>query len=237
MSAHNNNTRCWAVVPAAGVGQRMKADRPKQYLHLLNTTVLEQALQRLWDSGLFEKIVVAISTDDGYWPDLEISRQDWLIQADGGQHRADSVLSGLQMLGSLAEADDWVFVHDAARPCIMAIDILNLSASIEEDSIGGILALPVHDTLKLANQNRIADTVDRSRVWRALTPQAFRYQQLKQALLDATEAGVTVTDEASAIEFAGFNPLLIEGRTDNIKITRPEDLELARFYLERQACE
>jgi 2-C-methyl-D-erythritol 4-phosphate cytidylyltransferase len=229
-----DNKKCWAVVPAAGVGQRMQADRPKQYLQLTDCTVLEHTLFRLWESGVFQKIVVSVSIDDAYWPSLPIIHSDWLMRAIGGKQRADSVLSGLQALDSIADPDDWVFVHDAARPCITSIDILRLLSSLENDPVGGILALPVHDTLKRALQTRIKTTLDRDQIWRALTPQMFRLGMLKQALVGAFSNDIMVTDEASAIEAMGLQPHLVEGRADNIKITRPEDLALARFYLEQQ---
>ncbi len=225
---------CWAVVPAAGVGQRMQADRPKQYLQLNDCTVLEKTLQRLWNSGVFKKIVVSVSTEDVYWPALSVARQHWVIRATGGEQRADSVLSGLKALDAIADSSDWVFVHDAARPCLTSADISLLLSKIQDDPVGGILALPVHDTLKLASQARVVDTLDRNQVWRALTPQVFRFGMLKQALMDVSSNKVVVTDEASAIEAMGFQPMLVEGRPDNIKITRPEDLALARFYLEQQ---
>ncbi len=234
MASPCTKKNCWAIVPAAGVGQRMQADRPKQYLPLAGFTVLEQTLQRLWDSGVFEKIVVAVSIDDGYWPTLPIAEKDWIIRADGGEQRADSVLSGIKALEAIADSSDWVFVHDAARPCITSIDIQHLKQCVEDDSVGGILALPVHDTLKRASETRALETVDRSLIWRALTPQVFRLGMLKKAMLEAFNSDVLVTDEASAIEALGFQPLLVEGRADNIKITRPEDLALARFYLEQQ---
>jgi 2-C-methyl-D-erythritol 4-phosphate cytidylyltransferase len=225
---------CWAVVPAAGVGQRMQADRPKQYLQLSDCTVLEKTLQRLWESGVFKKIVVSVSTEDEYWPALPVAQQDWVIRAAGGEQRADSVLSGLKALDTIADSSDWVFVHDAARPCLTTADIFLLLSKIQDDPVGGILGLPVHDTLKRASQTHIVETLDRNQVWRALTPQVFRLGMLKQALLNASRNNVVVTDEASAIEAMEFQPILVEGRSDNIKITRPEDLSLARFYLEQQ---
>lgn len=212
----------------------MQADRPKQYLQLIDCTVLEHTLFRLWESGVFQKIVVSVSIDDAYWPSLPIIHSDWLLRATGGKQRADSVLSGLRALDSIADSNDWVFVHDAARPCITSVDILRLLSSLENDPIGGILALPVHDTLKRALQTRIKTTLDRDQIWRALTPQMFRLGMLKQALVDAFSNDILVTDEASAIEAMGLQPNLVEGRADNIKITRPEDLALARFYLEQQ---
>ncbi|HFD11780.1 MAG TPA: 2-C-methyl-D-erythritol 4-phosphate cytidylyltransferase [Crenotrichaceae bacterium] len=234
MEAKDFVKNCWAVVPAAGVGRRMLADRPKQYLQLFEQTVLEQTLLRLRGSGIFQKIVVSVSADDGYWSSLPITKKQWLIRANGGEQRADSVLSGLNVLDDLADPEDWVFVHDAARPCLTHSDLFKLRTCIENDSVGGILALPVHDTLKRSAQDKILETLDRRTVWRALTPQAFRLGVLKQALLDASTKGVLVTDEASAIEAMGLQPMLVEGRADNIKITRPEDLALARFYLEQQ---
>jgi 2-C-methyl-D-erythritol 4-phosphate cytidylyltransferase len=234
MMVPSANNHCWAVVPAAGVGQRMQADRPKQYLQLADRTVLEESLLRLWRCGIFKKIVVSVSIDDAYWPTLPIIHRQWLIRADGGKQRADSVLSGLNALNAVANPNDWVFVHDAARPCITSADVMRLLSMIESDEVGGILALPVHDTLKRASQTRITETLDRDQIWRALTPQAFRFGILKQALLSAAENDSVVTDEASAIEAMGLKPMLVEGRADNIKITRPEDLGLARFYLEQQ---
>ena len=234
MIARVSEQQCWAVVPAAGVGQRMRADRPKQYLQLTDCTVLEHTLLRLWSSGIFQKIVVSVSPEDAYWPTLPIIQSDWLIRSDGGKQRADSVLSALQALDTIADSNDWVFVHDAARPCITSADILRMLTALENDPVGGILALPVHDTLKRTTQIRIQTTVDRNQIWRALTPQMFRLGMLKQALVSAFNNDIAVTDDASAIEAMGFQPMLVEGRADNIKITQPEDLALARFYLEQQ---
>jgi 2-C-methyl-D-erythritol 4-phosphate cytidylyltransferase len=234
MTIKPTEQKCWAVVPAAGVGQRMQADRPKQYLRLTDCTVLEHTLLRLWGSGVFQKIVVSVSLEDAYWPTLPINQFDWLIRATGGKQRADSVLSGLQTLDAVANPNDWVFVHDAARPCLTNTDILRLLTTLKNDPVGGILASPVHDTLKRATQCRIKATVDRNQIWRALTPQMFRLGMLKQALESAFSNNISVTDEASAIEAMGLQPMLVEGRADNIKITQPEDLALARFYLEQQ---
>ena len=234
MNSSVSDLQCWAVVPAAGVGQRMQADRPKQYLPLTDCTVLEHTLLRLWDSGVFQKIVVAVSPEDVYWPTLSIIQSKWLMCVTGGKQRADSVLCGLQALDAIADPNDWVFVHDAARPCITRTDILHMLTTLGNDPVGGILALPVHDTLKRAIQTHIKTTVDRNQIWRALTPQMFRLGMLKKALESAHKNDITVTDDASAIEAMGFQPMLVEGRADNIKITRPEDLALARFYLEQQ---
>jgi len=212
----------------------MQADRPKQYLPLAGGTVIEHTLNRLLDSDIFEAIAVAISSEDPYWPELAISRHPKILTAEGGKERADSVLSGLKFLEDKATDDDWVLVHDAARPCITREDIRLLVKTLQTMKIGGILALPSHDTLKNVEANKITATIDRNLIWRALTPQMFRYSLLKNALLDAVEKQAVVTDESSAIELQGFLPEIISGRPDNIKITRPEDLALAQFYMEQQ---
>lgn len=230
MTAFNN---IWAVVPAAGVGKRMQADRPKQYLPLAGETVLEQTLKRLLQSNFFSAVAVSISKEDPYWPKLEIANHQLIFTAKGGKERADSVLSALNILADKADDNDWVLVHDAARPCLTSSDIHLLIETLMNDEVGGILALSSHDTLKHAKGLEIAKTIDRSVVWRALTPQMFRYGMLKKAL-EVAEGNPNVTDEASALEMQGFKPKLVEGRPDNIKITRPEDLALAQFYMEHQ---
>lgn len=223
----------WAVVPAAGVGKRMQADRPKQYLFLEEKTVLEQTLNRLLQAGVFSAIAVAITKEDPYWPELECSRHEKIITAAGGKERADSVLSALKALRKYASDTDWVLVHDAARPCLTGTDIKHLINELKHDDVGGILALTSHDTLKNVQANAIIKTIDRTKVWRALTPQMFRYGMLKQALEQA-EGNPNITDEASALEIQGLQPKIVEGRPDNIKITQPEDLALAAFYMQQQ---
>ncbi len=228
-----HETRYWAVVPAAGVGKRMQADRPKQYLPLAGKTVIEQTLCRLLDANVFSAVAVAISAEDPFWPTLEVSQNPSVVTAPGGKERADSVLSALKILQDKANDSDWVLVHDAARPCLTVADIHQQINALKDDAVGGILALSSHDTLKQVNGFDIQHTIDRSRVWRALTPQMFRVGMLRDALL-ATEGNAAVTDEASALEIQGFVPKIVAGRPDNIKITRPEDLALAEFYLEQQ---
>jgi 2-C-methyl-D-erythritol 4-phosphate cytidylyltransferase len=223
----------WAVVPAAGVGKRMNADRPKQYLELAGKTVIEHTLSRLLQANVFSSVAVAISEEDPYWPELDIARHDLVITAPGGKERADSVLSGLKTIRDKANDDDWVLVHDAARPCLTTADIHHLIDTLVNDDVGGILALSSHDTLKNVEDKNIIGTLDRRTIWRALTPQMFRYGMLKSAL-EKTEGDHRVTDEASALELMGFTPKIVEGRPDNIKITRPEDLALAQFYMEQQ---
>ena len=225
----------WGIVPAAGVGKRMQADRPKQYLQLNAHTVIEQTLTRLLDVKQFTAVVVAISKEDPYWPELKISKNPRIITAAGGKERADSVLSALNAIVDKAADNDWVLVHDAARPCITRSDVEHLIDELHGHPVGGILALASHDTLKLVNADlAITDTVDRGKIWRALTPQMFRYSALKHALQEAADKGWIMTDDASAMELQGLQPKIIAGRSDNLKITRPEDLALAQFYLEQQ---
>ncbi|MBT3813327.1 MAG: 2-C-methyl-D-erythritol 4-phosphate cytidylyltransferase [Gammaproteobacteria bacterium] len=225
----------WGIVPAAGVGKRMQADRPKQYLPLNNITVIEQTLTRLLEVKSISAVVVAISKEDPYWPTLEISSNPRIYTAAGGKERADSVLSALNSIADKADDNDWVLVHDAARPCITKSDVEYLINELQDHPVGGILGLASHDTLKSVDNNlAISGTVDRSKIWRAFTPQMFRYAALKHALQEAADKGWIMTDDASAMELQGMQPKIIAGRADNLKITRPEDLALAQFYLEQQ---
>ncbi|MDH5601149.1 MAG: 2-C-methyl-D-erythritol 4-phosphate cytidylyltransferase [Gammaproteobacteria bacterium] len=233
MTIKNN---IWVIIPAAGVGRRMGSATPKQYLLLNDKPVLEHTLNIFMAHDAVSEIVVAVSKEDEYWATLSISNQKPVLLAEGGKERSDSVLNGLKYIESQANDDDWVLVHDAARPCLRKEDLSLLIDSLSTHSVGGILAVPVRDTMKraVAKTNLINKTVDRDDLWHALTPQMFRYKMLKDALEMALRKDQEITDEASAIELAGFQPKLIEGHADNIKITRPEDLELAAFFL-RQA--
>ncbi|MFJ4371801.1 2-C-methyl-D-erythritol 4-phosphate cytidylyltransferase [Pseudomonas japonica] len=220
----------WAVIPAAGVGARMAADRPKQYLQLGGRTILEHSLNCFLDHPSLKGMVVSLAADDPYWPGLACASDPRIQRAAGGRERADSVLNALLLLHAQGAADsDWVLVHDAARPNLARSDLDHLLAELAEDPVGGLLAVPARDTLKRADADgRVAATVDRSTIWQAYTPQMFRLGALHRALADSLVADVAITDEASAIEWAGQAPRLIEGRNDNIKVTRPEDLEWLR---------
>ncbi len=226
------NPRCWAVVPAAGVGARMQAERPKQYLPLLGRRVIEHTLQRLLAHPCIGAVVVAISSDDDWWPEVTIKTDKPLWLAEGGDERCHSVLNALQTLSAQAAERDWVLVHDAARPCLRSENIDELIQRCEAHPVGGLLAVPVNDTLKRADAARnVRETVDRNRLWQAQTPQMFRLGPLRDALQQALAANALVTDEASAMERAGHAPLLVEGHAGNIKITHPGDLALAELYL------
>jgi 2-C-methyl-D-erythritol 4-phosphate cytidylyltransferase len=221
-----------AVIPAAGVGSRMGADIPKQYLQLAGKTVIERTLERLLQLPGLANIVVALGEADPIWPGLEIRNDSRLHTVNGGKERADSVLNALYKLRQLADDDDWVLVHDAARPCVRLAEIDLLIETCLNREQGGILATPVHDTMKRSDsQNRIVGTVPRENLWHACTPQLFRIGELTEAIESALDSGYPVTDEASAMERAGQQPLLVECSLANIKITRPDDLALAEFYL------
>jgi len=230
-----SQVKYWAVIPAAGVGKRMLADRPKQYLEIEGRPLIEFAITRLMADPHIEGGVVAISAEDTYWPKLEITSPKPLWVAEGGVERCHSVLNALQELATRAHDDDWVLVHDAARPCVRAEDIAHLIEQLANDAVGGLLAIPVRDTMKRATPDcRVITTEEREGLWHALTPQMFRFGKLRHALEQALEEESLVTDEASAMELAEFEPLLVEGHADNIKVTRPEDLALATFYLQQQ---
>jgi 2-C-methyl-D-erythritol 4-phosphate cytidylyltransferase len=217
----------WAVIPAAGVGSRMRADRPKQYLPVAGKTLLEHTFDCFLDHPTLLGLVVSLSSDDAYWPALPCATDSRIMRADGGTERATSVLNALMALSEQGAAEsDWVLVHDAARPNLHRVDLDRLLRASANDAVGGILAAPARDTLKrIGADGRIHATVDRSVIWQAFTPQMFRLGELQNCLADALAAGVAITDEASAMEWAGYAPLLVEGRADNLKVTRPDDLE------------
>ena len=217
----------WAVIPAAGIGARMAADRPKQYLQLGGRTILEHSLGCFLDHPCLKGLVVSLAIDDPYWPTLACATDPRIQRADGGSERSGSVLNALLQLNALnASDDDWVLVHDAARPNLSRDDLDKLLAELADDPVGGLLAVPARDTLKRVDKHgRVVDTIDRRLIWQAYTPQMFRLGALHRALADSLVADAVITDEASAMEWSGQAPRLIEGRSDNIKVTRPEDLE------------
>jgi 2-C-methyl-D-erythritol 4-phosphate cytidylyltransferase len=225
----------WCIVPAAGKGARFGADVPKQYLSLNGMPVILHTLQRLAEHPRIAGIMVVLSADDDLWPRLTELNEKPVETAVGGRERADSVLAGLLALPHAVRADDFVLVHDAARPCVRASDITRLIDTGMRAG-GAILASPVRDTLKRAGVCEgtpvIDATVDRRALWRALTPQLFRRSELTRALQHAHLAG-GATDEASAMEVQGHRPMLVEGSEDNIKITTPADLTLAEFLIQR----
>ena len=224
--------RFWVIIPAAGSSQRMAGTIPKQYLPLAGRTVLEWSLAPFLARSEFHAIVVALAAGDERWATLPESRDPRIVTVTGGVQRADSVRAGLAVIAEHAQAQDWILVHDAARPCLDPADLARLLDALADDPVGGLLASPVADTLKRAGlDQRVETTVTREQLWRAMTPQMFRYGLLWQALEQGVAEGARLTDEAAAVEELGLKPLLVPGRTDNLKITVPEDLALAERVL------
>lgn len=220
----------WLVMPAAGIGRRFGAQRPKQYAPLRGRTVIEWALRPFLEHPGCAGAVVALAAADPYWPDIAPAG---LITAPGGRERSHSVRNGLVALSARARPEDWVLVHDAARPCLSARDLDTLLARLEAHPVGGLLAAPAADTLKRADADlQVLETADRRGLWRALTPQMFRYGRLCEALERAHEAGRSPTDEAQALEWLGDRPALVHGSAANIKITSGADLALAAALLQ-----
>lgn len=222
-----------AIVPAAGVGSRMQHATPKQYIHLAGKTVLEHTLAKLSAIAQLNTIVVALHENDPYFDTLSITDKR-IVRTSGGQERANSVLNSLLFLAP--NPPTWVLVHDAARPLVAVDDILHLIGECISANEGGILASKVKDTIK-RGQTHTQETVPRDDLWQALTPQLFKYDELKTALQNALDSGVTITDEASAMEWANKPVKLVVGRSDNIKLTTSEDLDLAGFLLQKHQNE
>jgi 2-C-methyl-D-erythritol 4-phosphate cytidylyltransferase/2-C-methyl-D-erythritol 2,4-cyclodiphosphate synthase len=237
--------RVWAIVPAAGRGARFAASAegpaPKQYATLLGATVLQWSLRALLAEPRVHGVVVALARDDTHWPGIASKLDSPKLQTTiGGGNRQDSVMNGLEFLASQAAADDWVLVHDAARPCLSGIDLAALLDAVgvgvgphaagAASASGAVLAAPIVDTVKRELGDHIA-TVDRQGLWRALTPQVFAFAQLRHALKEAALAGVAVTDEAQAVERMGLRPTLVQGSPFNVKITRVADLNVAASIL------
>jgi 2-C-methyl-D-erythritol 4-phosphate cytidylyltransferase len=232
---HMDKPRFWVVIPAAGVGRRLGAAIPKQYLDLGGRPVIEWTLRPFVEDARINGVWVALDPADDHWPTTAFADHPKVRRVAGGSERCHSVLNALDELAGCADAGDWVLVHDAARPCLRRGDLDQLITALKDDPVGGILAVPVRDTMKGADQSgRIRSTLDRTALWHAYTPQMFRLGTLRRALRAANASGDLVTDDASAIERIGLAPRLVEGHADNIKITRAEDLPLARFYLELQ---
>ena len=233
---HSLSPRFWAVIPAAGTGKRMDSVIPKQYLPLHGKTVLEHTLRHIIGHPSIAAVVVVIAQDDQYWPGLaSVFVEQSLIVVHGGAERCNSVMNGLRALSGHAAPQDWVLVHDAARPCIRHDDIDKLISAVIVHPVGGILGVTAADTMKRVDEHRqIIATVDRSGLWHAQTPQMFRLQQLIMAIRHAIAINAPITDEASAMELSGLSPLIVEGHRDNIKITEPDDLIHVEMFLENQ---
>lgn len=239
------SNKLWAVIPAGGRGQRFGSQMPKQYMSIAGRPVLDHVLDVFLQMPEFARVVVAIPADDRRFMDLFHAIDDRVVAIVGGPERADSVLAGLEWLAAHAvDPMDWVFVHDAARPLLTDMELFALFEAIEHpDCPGTVLGVPAADTLKRANvmsscpevaDSCVGETVDRSGLWHAMTPQVFRLGALLDALTSARDAQVVVTDEAQAIERTGVAPWLVRGRRSNIKLTYAEDIELIESVLSRR---
>ena len=226
-----------AVVPAAGAGKRMLANCPKQYLTIDNKTILELTVERLLSHPLINKVIIALSEGDEYYSRTSLVNNKHIETVIGGKERVDSVIAGLKAIDS--QVYPWVLVHDAARPCVTHDDISALITQCVEKQTGGLLAAPVRDTMKRSFSsdlavNQVSKTVDRENLWHALTPQMYQVNELKEAIINGLSKNAELTDESSAIELADIPSLLVSASSENIKITHPDDLALAAFFLRKQ---
>lgn len=227
--------RLFAVVPAAGIGTRMQSEIPKQYLPLHNRCVLDCTLEHFCSHPSIDAIVVPLAEHDQWWPQLQLAEHKKIISTSGGKERCHSVLNGLRALENEASNTDWVLVHDAARPCLRRADLDKLIDTVRAAASGGILALPVRDTMKRGDESgSVLATVERANLWHALTPQMFRLGDLRDSIENALQKNLLITDESAAMELSGHDVLLVEGHADNIKITHPQDLLLAELFLSNQ---
>lgn len=227
------NSRHWVIIPAAGSGSRMGNSLPKQYLPLAGEPMLAQTLRLFTVHARIAGVVLALADGDAYWSGIDPELRGQVRTVTGGAERSDSVRAGMAALQGIAAETDWVLVHDAARPCLRPADLDRLLDTLADDPVGGLLAVPVHDTLKRADaiDGRVVETVPRAGLWQAQTPQMFRYGLLVDALEAAAGAGDVITDEAMAMERRGHVVRLVAGHADNLKVTRPEDLPLAAWLL------
>ncbi len=230
--------KIWAVVPAGGVGLRMNATIPKQYLPLIGGCVIEHALRRLCDCDLVTQLVIGVARNDTHWPQLGFEHEKLGAVVNAGPERVDTVENCLNHIVQLGGEADWALVHDAARPCVRIADINTLIEKVIGLADGGILAVPLSDTIKRSGQvglsNTIEQTVPRDDLWRAMTPQLFKVGALLEAIQSSRAGGVLITDEASAMETQGAQTLLIPCSPDNIKITLPQDIQFAKMVLQAQ---
>ena len=233
-----SSVKCWAIVPAAGAGHRMQSSIPKQYIKIGGCCMIEHSLTRLLAAEWITGIVVALAENDDYWQQLQLANNPRITTVVGGDERVDSVINALDSIQGQLQDDDFILVHDAARPCISNEDIEKLhQAMLGADAASGVvLADKLTDTIKRDDGNSsVLKTVPRQGLWRALTPQIFPTDLLNKALKQ-TQSNVSpdITDEASAVELLGYSPRLIQGRSDNIKVTTDGDVHLATLILQSQ---
>ena len=225
----------WAVVPAAGIGRRYGASVPKQYDVVGNQAIISHTLDALFSYSEIKQIWVSVQSDDSLWGKQAYADDKRVVKVAGGESRFISVFNALKAMQAYVKPDDWVLVHDAVRPCVNEELLIRLLTAIEGHAVGGILAIPMSDTVKSVKDSReVVMTLPRDAIWRAQTPQAFRYQVLFSALETASLNGYIVTDESSAVERMGLSPLVVRGSSMNIKITTPEDRMLFEWYQSRR---
>ncbi len=222
----------WAIIPAAGIGSRMGSDIPKQYLEIGSKTILEHSASNFLKHPQIHKVIIVLHPDDDRWHKLAIAKDPKIVTVTGGEERADSVLAGLEYIQQNGGADDWVMVHDAARPCLYTLHIDNLLHARKTSPDGVILAVPSYDTVKFVDKTQTIDrTIKREAIWLAQTPQFFPCKNLQSCIKHALADSFEVTDESSAMESKGYRPALVTGSRRNIKVTEQEDLLLASVIL------
>lgn len=223
-----------AIVPAAGIGKRMLSKIPKQYISIEKYTIIEHTINVLLLHPRIINIVVVLNKNDNFFKNLKISENKKIITTIGGKTRSHSVLLGIKKAIKISNVN-WVIVHDAVRPFINVNEISKLLSIININSIGGILAIPMYNTIKYSSNNLIVDyTIQRKNLWNALTPQLFLIDLLFYCLKKTIDDNFFVTDESSALEYCGYKPKIIVGKNKNIKITKPDDLKLAKFYFKNK---
>lgn len=222
----------WVIITAAGIGMRLRADIPKQYLLLTGKTILEHAVDCFLHEDLFAGIIIVLHPQDQHWQQLSLAKNPNIKTCLGGDIRTISVFNALKYLTKLAAKDDWVLIHDGVRPCLNKAELYSLINNLQNHPIGGLLAVKINDTIKRVSlDNKIIETVDRNNLWRAMTPQMFRFGLLYQAINNAIDNQLPITDDAMALESLGLQPMIVAGSSSNLKITYPEDLQLAEYFL------
>ena len=228
--------KCWAVIPAAGIGERVGSSIPKQYLEVAGKSILEHAISAFISNTRIAGITIALNSQDDHFDALDIKTSSGKIHSViGGVTRAHSVLNALGSIEAQLDKDDFVLVHDAARPCLAMSDLDQLINICIQHEVGGIIGSPVSDTIKQVDNSSIVNTLDRDNIWRAYTPQMFKLGVLRSAIQNALANNVSITDEASAIEHAGYKPCMVEGDSRNIKVTTAEDISLVEMFLQRES--
>jgi 2-C-methyl-D-erythritol 4-phosphate cytidylyltransferase len=224
------------VIPAAGIGERVGASIPKQYLQIAGKTILEHAINPFVSNSRIVGITVALHPEDTHFVTLDMSKaaSEKIHSVVGGATRAQSVLNALDSFEAQLGEDDFVLVHDAARPCLTAGDLDHLMDVCFKHEVGGIIGSRVTDTIKQVENSDIVNTLDRESIWRAYTPQMFRFGILQSAIQEAFKNNVCITDEASALEYIGYQPCMVEGDARNIKVTTAEDVSLAEIFLQKE---